>query len=280
MTCAGPSGGWAAGPLGTAPEVAEPDRAVRRQVAAALTLVALLTGCGGGSPTPTTTQGSVLVGGRQRTFTVLAPAHPDGSTVLALHGFNESVAALRQTSDLDRLAREGVTVVYVDGYQASWDAGTCCGSAVVQRVDDLAALRAVARRVVHDHGLDPRRVVLAGHSNGAFLAYRAACEDGATWAAYVVVSGSRVVADCSPHAPETLVVWQGLRDTIVPVAGRQLDAVHRLPGLAESTRPFSGVAGVTLTVVRDPQGTHDWPGGAFTDRAWLLVRGARAAAGV
>ena len=141
-------------------------------------------------------------------------------------------------------------------------------------------LRAVAQEVVRTRHVDPKRFVLAGHSNGAFLAYRAACEDGATWAAEVIVSGSLVVPTCTPHAPETLVVWQGEKDTIVPVGGRQLDAVNRLAGLVESTRPFTGVPGIALTVVTDPDGTHDWPGGAFTDRAWSLVEDARAATGV
>lgn len=226
---------------------------------------------------PMATVHNVTVGGRDRTWVEVAPAAPvaGGALVLGLPGFTETPEELRRSSDLDALVAQGVTVAYVAGVENSWNAGSCCGSAPVQRVDDLGALRAIAADVVVRRGLDPARVVLAGHSNGAMMALRAVCEQPELWAGALSVAGAVVVPTCDARGT-TVVLWQGERDTVVPVAGRVFPTGGSLPPLSATV---AALRGSRLTVERDPAGTHDWPrpGQGLVERAWQLLSGARAA---
>lgn len=226
-------------------------------------------------PLPATSR-ALAVGGRTRSWTELAPAVASrgGALVLGLPGLGETGEVLRQASGLDRLATKGVTVAYVEGAQRSWDAGTCCGPAAAQHLDDLAVLRAVAADVGTRRGLDPRRVFLVGHSTGAMMALRAACEEPTRWAGALSVAGAVVVPRCDARGTR-LVLWQGERDNVVPVAGRVFPTGGSLPPLAATV---AALAGADLTLLRDPAGTHDWPRptGALVDQAWALLRDARA----
>lgn len=250
-------------------------------LALALALVALVLGghrAPGPAAAPRVTEHQLRVGGLDRRWTEVAPAAatPGGPLVLGLPGLTETPARLRADSGLDRLVARDVTVAYVEGDALSWDAGTCCGGAAARHLDDLAVLHAVAADLAARRGLDARRTFLVGHSNGAMMALRAVCEEPTRWAGALSVAGAVVVPGCDARGTR-VVVWQGERDTLVPVAGRVFPTGGSLPPLATTLRML---AGASLTVLRDPVGTHDWPRprGALVDRAWVLLEGARSAA--
>ena len=72
--------------------------------------------------------------------------------------------------------QEGFVVIMPNGYMNSWNAGTCCGSAVSAGLDDVSLMRAIFAEVGKHVNIDLRRVYATGLSNGAYLSYRLACE--------------------------------------------------------------------------------------------------------
>ncbi len=79
-----------------------------------------------------------------------------------------------------------------NGYQASWNGGTCCGQAASAGLDDVALVRAIfAAEVVKHVNVDLGRVYATGLSNGGYLSYRLGCEASDLFTA--VASGSGAV---------------------------------------------------------------------------------------
>ena len=100
---------------------------------------------------------------------------------------------------MDALAdREGFLAVYPDGTGRrktrllTWNAGTCCGSAMSENVDDVGFIAALLDDLAAKIPIDPKRVFATGHSNGAMMAYRLAAELPDRIAAIAPVAGAMV----------------------------------------------------------------------------------------
>ena len=61
----------------------------------------------------------------------------------------------------------GFILVMPNGYQNSWNAGTCCGGASAEQLDDVALFRAILDEVGEHVNIDLDRVYATGLSNGA-----------------------------------------------------------------------------------------------------------------
>src|SRR5215471_4045453 len=92
--------------------------------------------------------------------------------VLAFHpgyatpeGFEENIA-LHSAAEADNFI-----VVYPEGYQRSWNAGTCCGPALRDKIDEKKFVHAILDDLETICRIDRRRVYATGHSNGARLCY-------------------------------------------------------------------------------------------------------------
>lgn len=170
--------------------------------------------------------------GRDRTYRVYVPNSATSGTpaplVVALHGGTGWGTQFEQSSGLDRLADErGFVAVYPDGIGGpvlpertrTWNAGLCCGAAVQQGVDDVGFVRALLDEVAARHPIDPARVHVIGHSNGAMLGYRLLCELADRIASVGVQAGNLGLSSCRPAAPVGLLHLHGTADTNVPIAG-------------------------------------------------------------
>src|SRR5262245_21474314 len=115
----------------------------------------------------------------ERPFRLEVPPGRDPSVpaplLILLHGFTfdstwvDGYFALREPA----LAR-GFLVAIPDGTESSaglrfWNATDGCCNQKDDKVDDVAYLRAIIRDTRVRHGIDPKRVFLVGHSNGAFM---------------------------------------------------------------------------------------------------------------
>src|SRR5689334_2907839 len=116
----------------------------------------------------TTTWQRMELGGRTRRFVLhVPPAAARGPVplVLAFHGYRGNGAVLRESSGMDDAAdRRGVAVAYLDGtgplgvVGLAWNAGTCCGRAQSDDVDDVAFSAAVVDRLASRGLVDRTRV--------------------------------------------------------------------------------------------------------------------------
>lgn len=172
--------------------------------------------------------------GRTRTYRVVVPdGLPAGQPVpllLALHGGIGSGPQFERTSGFDALAVEhGFVVVYPDGIEIGgrgilqrghvWNGGRCCSTAAREGVDDVGFLRTVIDRVSASRRIDPHRVYAAGHSNGAIMSYRLACQLSDRIAAIGIQAGSIEIDGCAPGRPVSVLAIHGTADTNIPIDG-------------------------------------------------------------
>jgi polyhydroxybutyrate depolymerase len=117
--------------------------------------------------------------------------------VLAFHGGGGNAESLERYSGLDRVAdREGFVVLYPEGTGRmedkllTFNAGTCCGYAAANRIDDVGFARGAIADLGARMAIDLHRVYATGHSNGGMMSYRMALEAPDLVAAVVPVSGA------------------------------------------------------------------------------------------
>jgi polyhydroxybutyrate depolymerase len=78
---------------------------------------------------------------------------------------------------------------------------------------DSAFVRAVIDDLLATRAIDPRRVFVVGHSQGAHMAYRVACDDGARVAAVAGVAGQ--LLECAPSRPVSVLALHGTNDAVI-----------------------------------------------------------------
>jgi len=110
-----------------------------------------------------------------------------------------------------------------------WNATPACCDFDGNKDDDVGAVLRLIDRLVKGGKVDPKRVYLVGFSNGAFLAWRIACEHAEKIAAIVSIGGA-APATCAPSSPVAVLDVHGKSDDLVPLAGGKLGG--DLPKLA------------------------------------------------
>ena len=175
-------------------------------------------------------EGRLRVDGRERTYLVDLPPRYDGRRalplVLVFHGGGGNARQVRQQTGMSELARrEGFIAVYpngsgrLDGRILTWNAGTCCGYARQQRIDEVAFVRALLDSLQATLRIDPARVYATGMSNGGMMAHLVGCSLGGRIAAIGVVAGELTVPECRPPRPVAVVLIHGTADEHLPFEG-------------------------------------------------------------
>ncbi|QSB12774.1 alpha/beta fold hydrolase [Natronosporangium hydrolyticum] len=167
---------------------------------------------------------------------VYDPAEPAPLVVL-LHGFQADgmtqEAYFRLTAESER---RGFLYAVPDGSlgQADvrfWNASPACCDFGGTGVDDSGYLRDLLDRVTAEYSVDHTRVYLVGHSNGGFMAYRAACDHASEITAIVSLAGAAIdPADCAPERPVSVLQIHGTEDDTI-----------RFDGGANLGRPYPSV---------------------------------------
>jgi polyhydroxybutyrate depolymerase len=152
-------------------------------------------------------------GGVERSYIVHVPAQlkKPAPVILAFHGGGGNARGQQEYSRLDALAdREGFVTVYPNGTGRmkdrllTWNAGTCCGSASAQNVDDVGFVAALLDDLASRIAIDPKRVYATGMSNGAMMAHRVAAELPDRIAAIAPVAGEMTFTGAIKHAVPVL----------------------------------------------------------------------------
>lgn len=244
--------------------------------------------------------------GRQRSYIVhLPPAYVPGQPVplvLALHGGGGNARSNAvQTGFNAEADRNGFIVVHPNGtgerrpllnalgrgHFYTWNAGSCCGYAVQQQVDDVGFIRVLLTELQRDYSIDPRRIYASGLSNGGMMSYRLACELGDYFAAIGVVAAAQTVYQAAPTQPVSVIHIHGSADQNVTLPGgvgaKALDRTPKPPvqDALEFWARFNGCApaqtsqdgkvrrsiysggrnGSEVAFYLIEGGGHSWPGG-------------------
>ncbi len=191
------------------------------------------------TPTLTPTQTQTLTPTRDadatdliasRPYRLDLPAAADASAiplVILLHGYGSTGAGHEIYFGLSRLTKaRGAALAIPDGTRDHtgkefWNASdACCDfDADKSSVDDVAYLDALIDDASKRAHIDPARVTIIGHSNGAFMAHRYACERPSRVAAIVALAGVPAAgAKCEARGVSVLQV-HGDADRVIDFAG-------------------------------------------------------------
>lgn len=118
--------------------------------------------------------------------------------IMVFHGGMGNAGHIRATLNMDSVAdQDGFIIAYINGLPAAqigekhkaWNAGgECCGQPAKQNVDDVGYITRLADHLQNTYHIAPDKIFGIGHSNGAMMIQRVACEAG-VFSAIVPVSG-------------------------------------------------------------------------------------------
>lgn len=233
-----------------------------------------LPACGGEALDPASATGtarveSLMSAGVRRTFTVYSPAASPPATgwpvLIAFHGAGGDGPGMRALMGVEGAAdRDGILVVYPDAApdtRGTWALGCFqCTWADAQGVDDYRFARDLVDTLAARHGVDRRRVYVAGFSLGGSFANDLTCRAGD------LVAGAAVVASlpsadelpgCGPTRAHTIAIMVGDQDPNIPWTG---GGTYQYLGAEEDARRWSawdgcsGAPAGTLLPDRDGDG--------------------------
>jgi polyhydroxybutyrate depolymerase len=168
----------------------------------------------------------VTVGG-DRPVTVHVPTSNDPARpaplLVVLHGYGGSGHQIEADLHLGAAAAQrGFLYVTPDGTTDAqgnefWDATDACCDFEGAGIDDATYLESVITQIQATFAVDPRRIYVAGHSNGAFMSYAMACAHADTIAAMVSLAGAtfKDPAACAPTSPVAVLQIHGTTDDTV-----------------------------------------------------------------
>jgi polyhydroxybutyrate depolymerase len=179
-------------------------------------------------------QRNVAVSGQGiRHYSIYVPPFGDTSphpAILSLHGGGGSAMIQASTSLLNKFAQaEKIYVVYLEGTGAiqTFNAGSCCGSAQTQNVDDVLYVRTVLDDIETNYNVNPAKIFATGFSNGSMMSHRLACAVADRIAAIAAVSGGSGQFDkalnqyyaCNSTRPIPVLHIHAANDRNYPFAG-------------------------------------------------------------
>ena len=176
------------------------------------------------------THATLQFGGVARTYRLYVPsALPSGPVPLfiGLHGGTGWADQFAQVDHIEGLAESnGFIVVHPDGvHQVAalpgevWNGGGCCGVAARRNVDDVGFINALIDAIEAGHAIDQHRVYAYGHSNGAIMSYRLACELSNRIDGIGLYAGTLDISTCSPAQPVSVIHIHGSADKNIPING-------------------------------------------------------------
>jgi polyhydroxybutyrate depolymerase len=216
----------------------------------------------------------LVVNGQIRTLLVERPAAQEPQpTVINLHEAGGSVAGIARESGLAQLApQQELVAVFPQGLIGNrWNFYPPGEESLgfferTQRTgvvpDDVGFIQALVADLVRRGIADPKRIYLAGSSNGGFMTLRMLCVNAGMFAAIgLLISGmpEATAADCASPKPVPVLMIKGTADPTVPYGGGLVD--NRLPvwptqRLVEFFRQTNGCTEPALELALPSQDGH------------------------
>ena len=187
--------------------------------------------------------------------------------LILLHGYGASGAEQESYWRLGPVAaEEGMLYAYPDGSPdvdgaRFWNGTDACCDFHGSGVDDSGYLAGLVSQIKAKANVDPRRVYFVGHSNGAFMSYRVACDHADDVAAIVSLAGATfgTPAKCMPSSPVAVLEIHGTADDTVLFGGGNLgelfagSQVADYPGARASVATWAAYDGCATTAAAMPE---------------------------
>jgi polyhydroxybutyrate depolymerase len=228
-----------------------------------------------------------LAGRPYKSFT---PAGYDASKpaplVILLHGYSGNGAFINSYLKFsEATSKRGIFAAYSDGTVDSrgnkfWNATDSCCNFFSSPVDDVGYIGAIISDMQRKFAIDPKRIFIAGHSNGGFMSHRMACEIAPRLAGIVSLAGA-VYTDaskCSASSPVAVLQIHGTADATVKYEGGVFAAgIPAYPSAKQTVKTWAGKNGCTGELAPKPQ-TLDLdsqiPGAETTVASYTCSQGA------
>jgi polyhydroxybutyrate depolymerase len=173
--------------------------------------------------------------------------------VILLHGYSASAAIQEAYFAFTPLSDQyGFLYLMPDGTincvsNRFWNATDACCNFCGSTVDDSGYVLHLIQATEALYSVDRGRVYLIGHSNGGFMAYRAACDHADRIAALVSLAGATFQdpAACTPSEPVHTLQIHGTSDGSI-LYGGGLIAGRPYPGAVRTAELWAGYDGCSL----------------------------------
>lgn len=228
---------------------------------------------------PATATPNYTVGG-DRPVTVNLPdslANPAPLLIL-LHSASTSGAHQENYMHLGPVAKKnGLIYIAPDGMtnpegKRFWNASKSCCNRYKQEVDDVAYINSLIDEINEKTPVDPKRIYLIGHSNGAFMSFTFACKTNKVAAIVAIAGAMDSESDCTPSTPVSLLNIHGTADKTIKVTGgvmnnfpytsatktvKTIASVNKCSNPATSKKDFEPtIKGTETTVINYACNTH------------------------
>jgi polyhydroxybutyrate depolymerase len=244
-----------------------------------------------------------------RHYILRVPPAYDGKSpkplVVVLHGWGTSgTLAEGYTKMADGADKHGYISVFPDGLGQTkgWNAGFIDLSG--QKKDDVKFVSDLIDEVSRQVKVDPNRIYVCGHSNGAFLTHAVGAGIGNRLAAIGAVAGTIGIPRANTHVPDpkwpvNVLIFHGKQDPTVAFSQTSKalltgygaeesakwwadkDGISAPPKVTKvggiETTTYGGTSkGPEVVLITSETGIHAWPGG-YNDKGPETVFGANAA---
>ena len=151
--------------------------------------------------------------------------------IVLLHTYGRTGARQDEYMSLSPLADAyGFIMVAPDGTSSDaennplfWNASAACCNWSGLGLDDSAYLSGIVDMIKGKYTIDPKRVYIIGHSNGAFMAHRLAHDHSGTFAAIMSLAGAdQSVERPTPPHPVHVLQIHGDADTAIAYDGGEI----------------------------------------------------------
>jgi polyhydroxybutyrate depolymerase len=104
-----------------------------------------------------------------------------------------------------------------------WNASKSCCNKYKQQVDDVAYINSLIDEISAKTPVDPKRIYLIGHSNGAFMSFTFACKTSKVAAIVAIAGAMDTESDCKHSSPFSLLNIHGTADKTIKIDGGVLN---------------------------------------------------------
>jgi len=224
----------------------------KKLITAAFIAVALLASVG---------KSSAIDSSQNRPYRIVLPDASMSSAgypvIIYLHGYTSSSLAVERFMGLTSAAKsKGVISIFpegtIDAWGATfWNATPACCNFFDSKVNDSEYLRNLIDEISAKYPIDKRRIYLAGHSNGGFMANRMACEHSDQIAGIVSVAGAIFsdVKDCKATQPVSVLQVHGIQDPVITYESGNLNG-QPYPSANQTVKSWAKINGCKVGPIK------------------------------